>query len=137
MTTIFGENEYGKLSFICEKFCGRQFYELPRNQRAKTREDAASIAGLARTIWTEHYTPIIGSSQVEYMLENIQSAEKIAEAMESGSEYYMAYLYDRLIGYMAIHEDSESMVLSKLYIEKDFEAAHSGSVYPSSSRQGS
>ncbi|NLL34147.1 MAG: GNAT family N-acetyltransferase [Clostridiales bacterium] len=89
-------------------------------KRAKTREDAASIAGLARTIWTEHYTPIIGSSQVEYMLENIQSAEKIAEAMESGSEYYMAYLYDRLIGYMAIHEDSESMVLSKLYIEKDF-----------------
>ena len=68
-------------------------------KRAKTREDAASIAGLARTIWTEHYTPIIGSSQVEYMLENIQSAEKIAEAMESGSEYYMAYLYDyRLYG---------------------------------------
>ena len=89
-------------------------------KKAKSREDAASIAGLARTIWTEHYTPIIGSPQVEYMLENIQSAEKISEDMNSGSEDYMAYLYDRLIGYMGIHEESDRLILSKLYIEKDF-----------------
>lgn len=89
-------------------------------KRAWSREDATSIAGLAKTIWTEHYTPIIGPSQVKYMLENIQSADKIAEAMDSGDEYYMAYLYDRPIGYMGIHEEPDRVVLSKLYIEKDF-----------------
>jgi len=89
-------------------------------RKAKSREDAASIAGLARAIWTEHYTPIIGASQVEYMLNNLQSADKIAEKMASGEDYYMAYLYGRLIGYMAICAEPDRMFLSKLYIEKDF-----------------
>lgn len=83
-------------------------------------EDAVSISGLARAIWTEHYTPIIGAMQVEYMLANIQSADKIFERMESGEEYYMAYLYSRLIGYMAIKAEPDRIFLSKLYIEKDF-----------------
>ncbi|NCB47474.1 GNAT family N-acetyltransferase, partial [bacterium] len=34
-----------------------------------TFDDAAELAGLAETIWREHYTPIIGAEQVEYMLE--------------------------------------------------------------------
>lgn len=89
-------------------------------RKAISREDAASIAGIARVIWTEHYTPIIGESQVEYMLKNIQSAEKIEEKMAAGEDYYMAYLYGRLIGYMAIKTESDRMFLSKLYIEKDF-----------------
>jgi hypothetical protein len=77
-------NTENYLLFV-KSFVGGSFMSYLEIKRAKTREDAASIAGLARTIWTEHYTPIIGSSQVEYMLENIQSAEKIAEGMESGS----------------------------------------------------
>jgi ribosomal protein S18 acetylase RimI-like enzyme len=89
-------------------------------RKAVSKEDAASIAGLARVVWTEHYTPIIGASQVEYMLKNIQSAEKIAEKMTDGEDYYMAYLYGRLIGYMAIKPEEDRMFLSKLYIEKDF-----------------
>jgi ribosomal protein S18 acetylase RimI-like enzyme len=89
-------------------------------RQAKSMEDAVSIAGLARAIWTEHYTPIIGALQVEYMLTNIQSADKIFERMHSGEEYYMSYLYGRLIGYMAIKEETDRMFLSKLYIEKDF-----------------
>jgi ribosomal protein S18 acetylase RimI-like enzyme len=89
-------------------------------RKAVSKEDAASIAGLARVVWTEHYTPIIGASQVDYMLKNVQSADKISEKMESGEDYYMAYLYGRLIGYMAIKPEEDRMFLSKLYIEKDF-----------------
>jgi ribosomal protein S18 acetylase RimI-like enzyme len=89
-------------------------------RKAVAKEDAASIAGLARVVWTEHYTPIIGASQVEYMLQNIQSADKIAEKMADGEDYYMAYLYGRLIGYMAIKPEKDRMFLSKLYIEKAF-----------------
>lgn len=89
-------------------------------RKAVSKEDAVSIAGLARVVWTEHYTPIIGADQVEFMLANIQSAEKIAEKMSDGEEYYMSYLYGRLIGYMAIKAEEDRMFLSKLYIEKDF-----------------
>ena len=39
--------------------------------------DIALIAGLARQIWTEHYTPIIGAAQVEYMLGRFQSQSAI------------------------------------------------------------
>ena len=37
---------------------------------ANDREKAAELAELAREIWTEHYTPLIGADQVNYMLTN-------------------------------------------------------------------
>lgn len=89
-------------------------------RKAVSEEDAVAVSKLAREIWTECYTPIIGTPQVEYMLENIQSPEKIYEKMKSTDDYYMAYLYGRLIGYMAISPEEDTILLSKLYIEKDF-----------------
>ncbi|MCL2082368.1 MAG: hypothetical protein FWH04_03910 [Oscillospiraceae bacterium] len=38
---------------------------------------AAEISVLAGEVWREHYTPIIGSEQVEYMLAKLQSAKQI------------------------------------------------------------
>ena len=40
---------------------------------AKTNLDFKTISVLAKNIWTEHYTPIIGLDQVNYMLEKFQS----------------------------------------------------------------
>lgn len=50
---------------------------IPRNEKAGSlvlvrvdrREQIAAVAALAREIWTQHYTPIIGAAQVAYMLE--------------------------------------------------------------------
>lgn len=89
-------------------------------RKAISSEDAVALSKIAREIWTECYTPLIGSDQVEYMLENIQSAEAIEQKMGSGEDYYMAYLYGRLIGYLAIREEEDHIFLSKIYIEKDF-----------------
>lgn len=89
-------------------------------RKAVSREDAASISGLAAAIWREHYTPMIGPSQVEYMLTNLQSVDNIEEQMSKGENYYMAYLYGRLIGYMDIKSEDDGIFLSKIYIEKDF-----------------
>jgi diphthamide synthase (EF-2-diphthine--ammonia ligase) len=33
------------------------------------------VESLAKEIWIEHYTPIIGRPQVDYMLENFQSSQ--------------------------------------------------------------
>ena len=41
-------------------------------------------AALAREIWTEYYTPILGKDQVAYMLDNFQSAEAIKKTVGDG-----------------------------------------------------
>ncbi len=42
-------------------------------RKAETNEDLQEIAALADVIWHEHFTPIIGKEQVEYMLSRFQS----------------------------------------------------------------
>lgn len=87
-------------------------------RRADTA-DAAHIAALAREIWTEHYTPIIGSAQVEYMLAQFQSEAAIRRDIEQGYVYDIACVDNAACGYSATRNDGESHFLSKLYVRKD------------------
>ena len=60
-------------------------------ERVESPEQIAAVAALAREIWMQHYIPIIGAAQVEYMLAKFQSAEAIARQIaEEGYEYYLA-----------------------------------------------
>lgn len=90
--------------------------------RLSRAADAPLISDLARVIWTEHYTPIIGSEQVEFMLDKFQSADAIAWQIENeGYLYYLAYVDagETLAGYMAIQPDFDgaALFLSKIYVE--------------------
>lgn len=81
--------------------------------------DAEVIADLAKTIWTEHYTPIIGAPQVAYMLQKYQSADVIARQIQASEYvYFIAFAAEKAAGYCAVHweEDKESIFLSKLYV---------------------
>jgi GNAT superfamily N-acetyltransferase len=87
-------------------------------ERVEARGQIAEVAGLARDIWTAHYTPIIGSAQVEYMLERFQSEEAIARQIaEEGYEYYLA----PGAGYFALVPDRAAgrVLLSKIYVRED------------------
>ena len=46
------------------------------------------IESLAREIWTEHYIPVIGREQVDYMLARFQSRQAIGEQIRSGVRYF-------------------------------------------------
>ncbi|OUS31821.1 hypothetical protein A9Q98_02535 [Thalassotalea sp. 42_200_T64] len=59
------------------------------------RQDIDQVIDIARIIWTEHYTPIIGIEQVEYMLSNFQSAQTITEQISTGNHQY--YLIINLV----------------------------------------
>lgn len=86
------------------------------------RHRADELAELAKSIWTEHYTPIIGMAQVKYMLDKFQSAGKIlADIGENGYRYFIAYDGEKQVGYCAIKPDHENrgIFLSKLYVEKE------------------
>ena len=81
--------------------------------------DCLATANLAQQIWRQHFTPIIGEAQVEYMLAKFQSADAIAAQIESGWEYYIAKLDDEPVGYTALvpEPDKQKMMLSKLYVK--------------------
>jgi ribosomal protein S18 acetylase RimI-like enzyme len=86
------------------------------------RDRADELAELAKSVWTEHYTPIIGAEQVRYMLDKFQSAEKMLEDIAArGYRYFIACDGKRKVGYCAIKPDFESrgLFLSKLYVEKN------------------
>jgi ribosomal protein S18 acetylase RimI-like enzyme len=86
------------------------------------RERAVELENLAREIWTEHYTPIIGAGQVEYMLTKLQSADSVQKAIASDDyRYFMAYDDLKPIGYFAVkpERNKKVLLLSKLYLHKD------------------
>ena len=47
------------------------------------KDQIKAIEALAYEIWYEHYQPIIGTSQVAYMLKKFQSLEAIDEQIRN------------------------------------------------------
>ncbi len=86
-----------------------------------TGKDCHCVAVLAKEIWFEHYIPIIGRSQVEYMVSKFQSAEAVdRQIKEEGFQYFlMKDAAGGLVGYFAIipRSDRGELVLSKLYVK--------------------
>jgi len=74
------------------------------------------IAGLACEIWNEHFTPIIGKAQVDYMLEKFQSKKAITEQIENGFLYFLIKNNNDYIGYLGVLAKDNRLFLSKLYI---------------------
>jgi RimJ/RimL family protein N-acetyltransferase len=76
------------------------------------------VETLAHSIWREYFPPIIGSPQVEYMLEKFQSRQAILNQIEKdGFLYYL--LEDKnggYLGYFAVAPQKEELFLSKLYV---------------------
>jgi len=81
-------------------------------------KDLQRVQELAEEIWREHYIPIIGREQVEYMLSRFQSAEAIAEQIGQGYVYYLMLARGEPAGYLAYVRDPDgvSLQLSKIYV---------------------
>ena len=81
--------------------------------------DIAEVAALAHEIWNEHFPPIIGRAQVDFMLCKFQSEEAIARQIrDEAYEYYVVGEPGARGGYFAIkpYPRERSMQLSKLYL---------------------
>lgn len=89
--------------------------------KVESSSDIATIVALAREIWHQHFTPIIGTPQVEYMLEKFQSVEAISTQLETGMEYYIATLDKKPVGYTGLLPDIENntMMISKIYLREN------------------
>ena len=84
----------------------------------KSPRDIAAVARLARTIWRDHYQPIIGERQVAYMLEKFQSADAIAAQIAAGDWYFLIRPQRHDRGYIGLQRRDDAIFLSKLYVEK-------------------
>lgn len=88
---------------------------------AETDEDIKIIAELAKIIWHECYTPIIGTEQVDYMIEKFQSFEAISDAVKNqGYIYYMAIDNGSLAGFLGAKTEDDCVFLSKIYVHSSF-----------------
>ena len=86
-----------------------------------------SLTAVADDIWREHYTPIIGEKQVDYMLDKFLSPEALVEQINSGYEYFLISYDYTFAGFAGICEKDGELFLSKLYIHKDFRRKKVGS----------
>ena len=94
-------------------------------QSAKNDEQIKDIANLAEIIWNQHFTPIIGKEQVDYMVEKLQSYPAIKNHItKDGYEYFEIFCDNTLAGYTGIHAEAQALFLSKLYIHPDFRGRH-------------
>ena len=79
-----------------------------------------SVYAVADAIWHQHYDPIIGEEQVDYMVEKFLSPDAVAEQINSGYEYFL-YSYDyTFAGFAAILEKDDELFLCKLYVDEEF-----------------
>nr|WP_319378062.1 GNAT family N-acetyltransferase [uncultured Methanocorpusculum sp.] len=92
----------------------------------RTAGEIQEVADLAEKVWTEHYTSLIGSAQVAYMIEKFQSVPAITEQIQKGYRYYLMQYDGRSVGYTAILSEpaEKSLFLSKIYVEKAYRGKH-------------
>lgn len=86
-------------------------------------DDAAGIermSALASSIVKEHFDPIIGAAQNDYMIERFQSPSAIASILAEGYRYFFVVGPDsEEIGFVAFVPHDDSLYLSKFYLRKD------------------
>src|SRR5674476_1467830 len=71
---------------------------------AMTAADFETLARLAEVIWRAHYTKIIGSAQVDYMLAGRYTPEKLRQYLNADDRWLMLLRIDssggsRAVGY--------------------------------------
>ncbi len=86
----------------------------------ENEEQLQRTARLADEIWHQHFTPIIGRDQVEYMLGQFQNADAMKRQTEQeGYTYLLALDGDEPVGYTGFKKETNRMFLSKLYVKED------------------
>ena len=83
-----------------------------------TSSDFSFMESLANSVWHETFDPIIGSDQVNYMLEKFQSVTAFSrQTTVEGYTYYLIVDENGAQGYIALCDDkSDRLYMSKLYL---------------------
>jgi len=103
---------------IARKLCTESWTESELiAEEAFNEAQIQRVEDLAYEIWNEHFTPIIGKAQVDYMLDKFQSVKAIAGQIEQGFQYFLLKTDEDYIGYTSVQPKEDELFLSKLYIK--------------------
>ena len=110
------------------QFDGRTQLERADRVRAGQLASTHRRGGSAREgHWYEHYVPLIGRPQVDYMVSRFQTAPAIEAQIGDGYEYFLVARDGRHLGYLAVQEQhAERMFISKLYVTKEARGTGTG-----------
>ncbi|WP_191859129.1 GNAT family N-acetyltransferase [Hanstruepera ponticola] len=77
---------------------------------------------LAHKIWNQHYEPIIGQDQVNYMVDKFQSESAITKQLEDGYLYFLIEHQSKPCGYLALvpNKSENKLMISKIYVDIDY-----------------
>ncbi|MGN1154630.1 MAG: GNAT family N-acetyltransferase [Agathobacter sp.] len=78
------------------------------------------MSDMATEIVREHFDPIIGKAQNDYMIEKFQTTAAIKEQLKHGYNYYFVSSMGQQIGFLAFYPKDKVMYLSKLYLYKEY-----------------
>jgi len=83
-----------------------------------TATQVTDVARMAREVWNEHYVPLIGQAQTNYMVAKFQTAAAMQSQIDSGYEYFYIRQSGENVGYAAIRHDAADarLFISKLYV---------------------
>ncbi len=85
-------------------------------QPVTTQQQIKETAATAAAIWRECYAELLGTAQIDYMLQTIQSEAAIHQQIEEqGFEYYLVRLNGEDAGYLALQPQNGNLLLSKVY----------------------
>lgn len=85
-------------------------------------KDIEQFADFAREIWHEYWTAFMAESQIDYMLNDINTEKTVSNqiANEDYTYYYITCNTQR-VGYLGMStQEPHALFLSKLYIIKEF-----------------
>lgn len=81
-------------------------------------EQYQEISDMACQIWQDHYVPIIGQEQVNYMLQKMYDTHAIAQQVAEGQKFYIIQDGDNAMGYLAISaKETGVYMINKFYIK--------------------
>jgi RimJ/RimL family protein N-acetyltransferase len=82
-----------------------------------TKLEIEAVVILGKQIWNQHYVPIIGQGQVDYMLNKFQSISALTDQIENQKYYYFMIFNNRkLTGYIGLQDREDTLFLSKIYL---------------------
>jgi diamine N-acetyltransferase len=94
-----------------------------------TQKDFTTIETLARTIWHKHYIPIVGETQVNYMLDKLYSEEGLQKQCNEGQNFYLIINDEKETGFISVSStDNKNLMLHKFYILQEKQNTGLGSL---------
>lgn len=78
------------------------------------------MSQLASEIVKEHYDPILGNEQNDYMIQRFQSVTAIENQLNDGYNYYFVCNEQKKnkVGFLAFYKKENELYLSKFYLKK-------------------